>query len=35
MLGIPFLVRRLPEAVRARAALRAEQALGRFGGRRA
>lgn len=35
MLGIPFLVRRLPEAVRARATLRAEQALGRFGGRRA
>ena len=35
MLGIPFLVRRLPEAVRMRAALRAEQALGRFGARRA
>lgn len=35
MLGIPFLVKRLPEAVRARAVLRAEQALGRFGGRRA
>jgi uncharacterized membrane protein YkvA (DUF1232 family) len=35
MLGIPFLVKRLPVAVRARASLRAEQVLGRFGGRRA
>jgi len=35
MLGIPFLVKRLPEAVRARAALRVQQALGRFGKSRA
>lgn len=35
MIAIPFLVRRLPEAVRARAAMRAEQTLGRFGARRA
>jgi uncharacterized membrane protein YkvA (DUF1232 family) len=31
MIMIPFLVRRLPPAVRARATMRAEQALGRFG----
>jgi len=31
MIFIPFLVRRLPAAVRARATMRAEQTLGRFG----
>jgi uncharacterized membrane protein YkvA (DUF1232 family) len=35
MLGIPFLTRRLPPGVRARAAMRAEQFLGRWGTRRA
>lgn len=35
MLGIPYLYRRLPPDVRARAAARAEQLIGRFGARRA
>jgi len=35
MLGIPFLYRRLPPAVRAQAAARAEQLIGRFRPRRA
>jgi uncharacterized membrane protein YkvA (DUF1232 family) len=35
MVGIPFLSRRLPPGVRARATMRAEQVLGRFGARRA
>jgi uncharacterized membrane protein YkvA (DUF1232 family) len=33
-MGIPFLTRRLPAGARARAAMRVEQLLGRFGGRR-
>jgi uncharacterized membrane protein YkvA (DUF1232 family) len=35
MVGVPWLVRRLPPGVRARAALRAGQFAGRFGARRA
>jgi len=35
MLGIPFLYRRLPAEVRALAAARVDQLLGRFGARRA
>lgn len=35
MVGIPFLARRLPPGARARASMRAEQLLGRFGARRA
>jgi uncharacterized membrane protein YkvA (DUF1232 family) len=35
MLGIPFLTRRLPPGARARASMRAEQFLGRWGARRA
>jgi uncharacterized membrane protein YkvA (DUF1232 family) len=31
MMGVPYLVRRLPAAVQARAALRVEQLLARFG----
>jgi uncharacterized membrane protein YkvA (DUF1232 family) len=34
MMGIPFLMRRLPAGARARAAMRVEQLLGRFGARR-
>jgi uncharacterized membrane protein YkvA (DUF1232 family) len=34
MLGIPFLMRRLPPGARARAAMRVTELLGRFGGRR-
>ena len=35
MVGVPFLVRRLPPAVQARAALRVQQLLARFGMRQA
>jgi len=35
LLGIPFLIRRMPPAVRARAESRVAQLLGRFGARRA
>jgi uncharacterized membrane protein YkvA (DUF1232 family) len=35
LVGIPFLIRRMPQGARARAEARVEQLLARFGGRRA